>query len=235
MNDMNPRAIIGGNAPPDPIDAITAAYEAARMEAENWLDGSPVENEGQMKAVDALRKDMREMRLALEAGQKSATAPLYDAYKAEGARWKPTIDDAKRIEAGLVAAVDAFKKRLAAEKAEAERRAYAEAEAKRRAAEEAARAANAADIEAQRAAAQALHDAEEARRAASAATADRKDAGKGTRTVTKYEITDHKDALHWIAKNDRDAVIAFVEEYARKHHKTAHIAGVRTWTEREAF
>ena len=232
MNDMNPRAVIGANNPPDPIDAICAQHEGERMEAENWLDGTPVENEGQMKAVDVLRKAMREFRLGLEAGQKSATAPLYDAYKAEGARWKPSIDDAKRIEGGLIALVDGFKKKLAVEKEAAEREASAEAARKMREAEEAARAANAADIEAQRAAAEAQREAEEAQRRAAAAS---KDTVKGLRTVTRYEITDIRDALHWIAKNDKDAMTAFVEDYVRRNHKTLTITGVRVWQDREAF
>ena len=78
--NMDPRLSVGGNNPPDPIDAINAQFESVRMEAENWLDGALVENEGQMKAVDALRADARQWRMALEAGAKSATAPLYDAY-----------------------------------------------------------------------------------------------------------------------------------------------------------
>lgn len=232
MNDMNPRAVIGANNPPDPIDAICAQYEGERMEAENWLDGTPVENEGQMKAVDVLRKAMREFRLGLEAGQKSATAPLYDAYKAEGARWKPSIDDAKRIESGLVSLVDGFKKKLAVEKEAAEREARAEAARKMREAEEAARAANAADIEAQRAAAEAQREAEEAQRRAAAAS---KDTVKGLRTVTKYQIEDHRAALHDIATNDRDAVTAFIEDYVRRNHKARSINGVRVWQEKEAF
>ena len=232
MNDMNPRAVIGSNAPPDPLDEICAAYEGPRSEAENWLDGTPVENEAQMNAVDILRKTAREWRLALEAAQKSATAPLYDAYKAEGARWKPTIEDAQRIEKGLVALVDGFKRKLAAEKAEAARKAEAEAWEKGRAAREAAVAANAADLEAQRAAAEAMREAEEAQKRAAAAS---KDTVKGLRTVTRYEITDHRDALHWIARTDRDAITAFVEDYVRRNHKAAQIAGVRVWTEKEAF
>ena len=232
MNDMNPRAVIGANNPPDPIDAICAQHEGERMEAENWLDGTPVENEGQMKAVDTLRKAMREFRLSLEAGQKSATAPLYDAYKAEGARWKPSIDDAKRIEGGLIALVDGFKKKLAVEKEAAEREARAEAARKMREAEEAARAANAADIEAQRAAAEAQREAEEAQRRAAAAS---RDTVKGLRTVTKYQIEDHRAALHDIATNDRDAVTAFIEDYVRRNHKARSINGVRVWQEKEAF
>jgi hypothetical protein len=220
------------NNPPDTIDEITAAFEAIRLEAENWLDGEQVENEGQMNAVDVLRKDMRRMRLDLEAGQKSATAPLYDAYKSELARWKPTIDDAKRIEKGLVAAVDTFKRKLAAEKEEAERKARAEAERKRREADEAARKANAADIEAQRAAAAAQQEAEEAQRAAAKSS---KEQVKGLRTVTKHEIEDHKAALHWIAKNDRDAVTAFIEDYVRRNHKDKTIDGVKVWQEKAAY
>lgn len=230
---MNQIAAIGHNNPPDPIDEITAAYDDSRAEAENWLDGSPVENEAQMRAVDDLRKAIREWRIALEAGQKSETAPLYDTYKAALARWKPTIEDAQRIEKGLVAAVDAFKRKLAAEKAAREAELRAEAEAKLKAAQEAHKAAAASDIEARRAAGEAEREAEQARiRAAVAA----KDTVKGMRTVTRYEITDHRALLHWIARNDKDAVRDFIEEWARKEHKAcANADGLRVWTEKIAF
>lgn len=229
-------APIGHNSgpvfPPDSIDAICGAYEDARQEAESWLDGSPVENEAQMLAADKLRGEMRAWRLELEKGQKAATAPLYDAYKAEGDRWKPTIEDAKRIEAGIVALVDGFKRKLAAQK-DAERRAAFEAADKaRREAEEAARQVNPADIEEARAAAEAQARAAQATRDAQAAA---KDTVKGLRTVTRYEVTDHRDALHWIAKNDRDAMTAFVDEYVRRNHAAKPIAGVRVWQEKEAF
>lgn len=230
---LNERAKIGGNNPPDPIDTITAAYEAEREESANWLDGSPVENEAQMNAVDTLRKSMRQWRLDLEKGQKDATAPLRAVYQAELDRWKPTIEDAKRIESCLVATVDAFKKRLAEEKRAAERAAWEAVEKARREAEAKAAAAAATDLEAQReaeVARQAVIDAEKAAQAA------RKDQVKGMRTVTKYEITDHKALLHWIAKNDRDAITAFLDEYARKEHKVvANADGLRVWTEKEAF
>ena len=38
------------NNPPDPIDEALAPFGDVISEAENWLDGSPVENEAQMKA-----------------------------------------------------------------------------------------------------------------------------------------------------------------------------------------
>jgi len=229
---MNERAVIGGNNPPDPLDEISAKFEAERLEAENWLDGSPVENEAQMKAVDALRAAMRDWRIGLERGQKDATAPLRAVYQAELDRWKPSIDDAKRYEGCLVAAVDGFKRRLAAERAEDERRAREEAERAAQALRDAHAAANAADLEAQRALAEAEREAESAR--IRAAVAKKAADVKGLRTVTKHEVTDHRAALHWIAKNDREAITAFVEEYARRNHATAQIDGVRVWKEKVA-
>lgn len=229
---MTQLATIGHNAPPDPIDEINASHDAERTEAEGWLDGTPVTTEAQMTAVDALRKSMREWRIALEAGQKSATAPMYDAYKAELARWKPEIDGAKQIETGLVALVDGFKRKLAAEKAAKEAALRAEAEAKLRAAQEAHKAANPANIEAVRAAEQAEREAEQARIKAAVAA---KDTVRGMRTVTKYEVTDYRALLHWVAKNDRDAITAFLDEYARKEHKViANADGLRVWQQQEA-
>jgi len=230
MNDMTPG--MGHNSPPDPIDAITGAYNTDREEAENWADGAPVENEAQMNEVDALRKAMRQCRLDLEAGQKDATKPLNDALVAERNRWKPTIEDTKRIEGCLVSTVNVFKQKLAAEKAEAERKAWEETNRLRREAEAKAALANAADVEAQRevaASRQAVIDAENAARATA------KESPKGMRTVTRYKIDSHKSALMDIYTSDKDAIAAFVDEYVRRNHKSRAIEGVRVWTEKEAF
>lgn len=221
------------NSPPDPIDEALAPFGDTITEAEGWLDGTAVETEGQMKAVDALTKEIKAAKKAVEAAEESEAKPIYDQWKAAKARYKPTLDDLDRIIKGLVAAVDGFKRKLAAEKAEAERLARAEAARKMREAEEAARAADASNIEAQRLAATAQAEAAEAQRLAQAAA---KDTVKGLRTVTRYEITDHRALLNWIARNDRDAITAFIEAWAAKHHKENQAAeGLRVWTEKEAF
>lgn len=230
---MNVLAQIGGNNPPDPIDEALAPFGDTITEAEGWLDGKAVETEGQMKAVDALTKEIKAAKKAVEAAEESEAKPIYDQWKAAKARYKPTLDDLDRIIKGLVAAVDGFKRKLAAEKAEAERLARIEAARKMREAEEAARHAAANDIEAQRAAAAAQAEAAEAQRLAQAAA---KDTVKGLRTVTRYEITDHRALLNWIARNDRDAITAFIEAWAAKNHKDNQSAeGLRVWTEKEAF
>lgn len=220
------------NNPPNPIDEALAPFGDFITEAEGWLDGMPVENEPQMKAVDGLTKQIKAAKKAVEAAEESAAKPFYDQWKAEKARFKPTLDDLDRIVKGLVAAVDGFKRKLAAEKAEEERKARESAAAAMRAAQEAAALADASDIEAQRAAAAAQAEAEEAQRRAAAAS---KDTVKGLRTVTRYKITDHKALLNWIARNDRDAVTAFIEEWARKNHRDVKADGLNVWTEKEAF
>lgn len=201
------------NNPPDPIDEALAPFSDAIDEAQNWLDGAVVETEGQMKAVDALIKSIKGAKKAVEAAEESAAKPIYDQWKAEKARFKPTIDDLDMQVKGLVSAVDAFKRKLATEKAEAERKARDEAEKARRLAEEAARTAAATDIEAQRAAAQAQKDADDAQRAFTAAS---KDTVKGLRTYTWREITDGTALARWLWINDKPALLSFMEGYVSK-------------------
>lgn len=221
----------GHNNPPDPIDEALAPYGDAIAEAETWLDNTVVETEGQMHAADELRKQLRQARLAVEAAEKSEVAPLHDAWKAAKARYKPTLDDVTRIEKGLVALVDAFKRRLANEKAAAAKAAWAAADAARAAAEKAAMLAAPTDIEAQRAADAAKQASADAAKQASATA---KDQVKGLRTTHFHEVEDARAALHWIAANDREAITAFVLDYAAKNFRRVDIAGVRVWTDRVA-
>lgn len=229
---MNVQTEIGHNNPPNPIDEAIAPFDGAISEAENWLDGSEVETEDQMKCVDELTKEIKAALKAVNAGEKSAAAPLHDAWKAEKALWKPTIDDLVRIRDGLVSVNSAFKKKLAAEKAAQERAAWDAANAAKLEAEKQAAEARTGDIEAQRSADAARQAALEAEKEAQK---QNKDVVKGMRKVTKFEIQGHRDALHWIAANDKPAMTAFIEDYVRRNFKARAISGVRVWEEKEAF
>ena len=223
------------NNPPDPLDEALAPYGDYITEAELWLDSDPVTNEAQMKSVDALLKQIKAAHKEVESAQKSEAAPLHDAWKAALARYKPTLTDLDRLKKGLIGIVDAYKRKLAAERAEAERKAREEADRKAREAAEAARKAQETDIEAQRAAAAAQAEAEEAQKAASKASKESASV-KGLRTVTRYEVTDHRALLHWIAANRRDDITAFIDEWARKNHReTQQADGLRVWTEKVAW
>lgn len=222
----------GHNNPPDAIDEATAPYADAIAEAQNWLDGEPVENEGQMKAVDVLTKQIKAAIKDTVAGQKSESAPHFDAHKAAIARWKPTVDDLKLLMLGLVACVGPYKKKLADEKAEAQRKAWEQANIARKASEAALNAASASNIEAQREAQDLQQQAIDTQKAAQAQS---KDTVKGIRTTHHYEIEDGRACINWILQNDRDALTAFMDEYARKNHRNADIAGVKSWTTKEAY
>lgn len=229
MNDLSP---IGHNNPPDPIETCISEFDDIISEAQNWADGEPVTDEASCLAVDEIIKGFKTYRTALTKAGKERTDPPHKAWKAEVAAVKVYTDDADRLQSCLVALVGPFKKQQA-DKKEAERRAAWEAaRAAEREAEALAAKANAGNIDDQRAADAAKQAQIDAQKAASVA---QKDTVKGMRTVTKYEITDHRAALHWIAQNDRAAVTAFIEEHVRKNHKAQTIAGVRVWQDREAY
>lgn len=225
-------APVGHNNPPDPIDLALEPYGDVLEEVANWLDGATVENEGQLTATDKLLADLKAARKAVDAARDAETKPLHEAWKAEIARWKPTQDDLDRQVKCLVAAQAPFKAKLAAEKEAARIKAQQEADTKAEAARQAHAAANAASIEEQRRADEAMREAEIAAHAASRAA---KDTVKGMRTVQRFVIDSHKQALHWIIENDRDAVTAFIEAYVARNFKVAPINGVTVTTEKEAF
>ena len=222
----------GHNMPPDPLEEVLCRFGDTITESENWLDGEPVSNKDQMKAVDELAKGMKAARKAVKEARDAATGPLHEAWKAEVAKWKPTEDDLDRIIKGLASIVGDYKKKLADEQAAAKHAAYIEAEAAKAVAERAAREAAAGDIDAQREAAAAKRAALDKAKAAQRTGNEKV---TGLRRVQRYAITDYREALRWIAANDRDAVTAFIEDYVSRNHKRTQIGGVSQWEEKEAF
>lgn len=232
MAEDNPRAMIGGNNPPDPIDLALQPYGDIIEEAASWLDGAVVENELQLKATDKILKQLKEARKAVDTARDELTKPLHEVWKSEVARWKPTQDDLDRQVKCLIAAQAPFKAKLLAEKEAEQRKAREEAEAAAEVARQAHAAANSASLADQRKADELMQEAEQAERRLAAAS---KDTVKWMRTVQVYEIESHKAALHWIASNDREALTAFIDEYVRRNFKARAIDGVKVETKKEAF
>ncbi|MGL6208974.1 MAG: hypothetical protein ACRC14_03990, partial [Paracoccaceae bacterium] len=113
MNDLAP---IGHNRGPDLLDEAMSPYDDSRQEAENWLDGTPVTNEAQMLQVDAITREMKAARKAVEDAKETEYRPWKTGGDAVIARYAPTLKDVDRIIKGLVGIVDAFKRKLAAER-----------------------------------------------------------------------------------------------------------------------
>ena len=231
MNDMTPPPA-GHNNPPCPIELVIAEYDGEITEAQNWADGEPVTDEASMKVVDAVLKGFKSYKSALVNAGKERTTPFHKAWRAEVAAVKVYTDDADLMQKALVDIVAPFKAKLAEEAKEAERKAWEETNRLRREADAQVAQARAGDIEAQRAANEAKQAAMDAEKAAKKAVAD---APKGMRTVTKYEITSHKALLHFIASKHKDDLTAFIEEWARKNHKSIPADGLRVWQDKEAF
>ena len=230
---MEAPAPIGHNNPPDAIEDTVAPFGDILSETDNWLDGERVTTEAQMLAVDALIKGVKAARKAVDEARDAETAPLHVAWKCAIARWQPTQDDLDMRIRGLVGLVDSFKRQLAAAKTLARQQAESAAWAAMRAAEEATRKADVTNLEAQYAAKEAMRVAEAAQEQAAAAA---KDNVKGMRNVTRYEVTDHRALLKYIAANARDDITAFIDEWARKNHKKYRDAdGLRVWTAKEAY
>ena len=53
---------IGHNNPPDPIDEALAPYADAIAEVEGWLDGEPIDSDGQLDATTGLLKTIKQAR-----------------------------------------------------------------------------------------------------------------------------------------------------------------------------
>ena len=223
------------NNPPDPIDEATAPFADDIAEVnDNWLDGDGflVENDDQEAQCDALIKSIKAAHKAVVASEKSATAPLYDVWKAEKAKWKPTIDDLDLMIKGLIKLVGPFKAKKLADQKRAERAAWEAAEKARREADAKAEQADASDIDAMRAS---IAASENARASEINAKAASKGKVKGMRKVWKYDIFDERTALNWIARNDKPAMAEFIAEYVRKNHRDAQIDGVNSKQIKEAF
>lgn len=166
----NPRAVIGGNEPPEPtpFEAVSTKIADLFLEAKNWCDGEPLASQAQAdevgKLVDMIRKAAKEA----DALRVEEVKPLDEQKAAIQARYAPLIADTKSVKGKTVLALDACKaalapwlKKLDEEKQAAARKAREEAEAAQRAAQEAFRQAernNLAAVEA----AEALHNAAQA-------------------------------------------------------------------------
>lgn len=233
MTNIAPR---DHNNPPDPLDEALAPHADVISEAENWLDGEgAVTTDEQLAAVDVILKGVKQAERDVTLAQKSEAMPLHDAWKAAIARYKPTLTDLDRLKAGLVALGEPHRKAKAEAQRQAERAAWEAAQKAKAEAEAKAAAAATTSIDAQREAEAAKQAAIDAEKAAQAAKRNRV---TGLRKVTRYEITDHRALLNWIATHHRDDLTQFIEDWAQKNHRTdvgRAASGMRVWEDKEGF
>ena len=222
---------IGHNNPPEPLpfDAISQRIEALYDEAQQWLDGEPVTNQGMADGLNKLIVMIREAEKEADELRKAENKP-YDEGKAEvQKRYAPLIGNTKSVKGKTVLALELAKKALTPwlealerQKREAEAKARAEAEAKRKAAEEAFQATKVTDLAARQHAEILADEAKQAEIAAARAAKDKAKAkggaGRATtlRTYYRHELTDPTEFARWIWMNCRPEMRGFLDDMAKR-------------------
>ncbi len=225
----NPRAVIGGNMPPEEM----TAFEAVRInivdlyaEAAQWLDGSPVETQEQADAINTLKARIKDAHKAAEDARVAEIKPHQDTVAAIQARYNELIGSNKSVtgiavkaEQACNAALKPYLLELDRQQQEKARLAREEADRKQREAMEAMRQRDAANLAAREAAERLVQEAKQAEADASKAEKARPHAkgdgrATGLRTVYRAVMTDRKEASAWIWIDHRDELMVFVQELA---------------------
>jgi hypothetical protein len=226
---------IGHNNPPA-FDAYSMALDDAYSTAKDFLDGKPIETQGEADAVGRIVAEVKRIKKDADAARADEKAPHLQASRAVDAKWKPLEERADTILRAANAPLTAYLTKLAAEQAEAERIAREEAAAKAQEAIAAQREASGSIDAVERA--KALQD--EADKAAKAAAKLGKakahvagmDRAIGLRTYQVATVTDRKALLQHIMRHDPEPLREWLAEYARKA-LPMQLPGVEISTERK--
>jgi hypothetical protein len=237
-------AAMGHNNPPEPtpLEAARETISLLDVEAANWFDGTPIENQAQADDVARLIDAARKARTKFDNDRKTEKKPHDEAAKAVDAAWKPVIADAERIvEIGKAAQTPWLIKQDEAKRAleEATRKAAEEAAA------EARRLAEQADgsLAAAKARDAAIEDAKRAEQVAQIAANEKagaKGAGMGRaislRTTYRATVNDRRALLNHIAKEHPADLSAFLDEWAARAVRggARELPGVEVWAEKVA-
>jgi hypothetical protein len=223
----NPRAVIGGNAPPpkSPYEAAKDRIEELYTEARGWLDGDPIASQEQADAIQKLMRLIQEAEKVADEARKAEAKPFDDGKAEVQARYNPLIQKDK----GKTAlAVNACKSALAPwlRKLDEIQRAAAEvarkeAEDKRLAAMEAMRQRDATNLQQQEAAEALVAEAKQAEAAAKKAENAKpqaKGAGRAASLRTYYtaNVTDYKAFARYLWVEHPDVLEPFLDELASK-------------------
>lgn len=248
LNPDNPRAVMGGNNPPElaPFEQSKATISDLFGEAKNWCDGEPISSQEQADEVQKLLRLIQAAEKEADERRVAENKPFDDGKAEVQARYAPLIANTKSVKGMTVLAVEACKKALTPwlVKIDAENRAKAaalaaEAEAKAEAAREA-MCQRDGDLE-KAAAAEALvreaKDAEAAARKADNAKASAKGDGRAVTLRDYYtpEITDATAfARHvWtVHRSDMDTFLATMAARIVSNGITSGIPGVTVHHER---
>jgi hypothetical protein len=232
VND-NPRAVIGGNHPPEPVettpfDVAAKAVDDIYSETTLWLDGQVINTQPLADGVANLLGEIRKAHKLADDARKAEKAVHEAAIAEVQARYAPLIGDTKAGRGKTILAAEACKAALQPWLDAEDKRLREEARVKREAADRAAAEAAAAmqgaaaDNLAEREAAEALYtQAQKATTAANVASRQTAKAGSfgraaGLRTTYTVSIADEVMAARTYWASSRDEVLAFLVSLAER-------------------
>lgn len=227
---------VGHNNPPR-HEAFAMALDEVRLEAGNFLDGGPVETQEQADAVGVILGQARDIKRDADKARKEDKQPHLDAGRKVDADYKAVLQQADDIIRAAQQPLAAYLAKIEREQELSAKKAREEAERKAQEALEAERA-SAGNVEAVETARAKQSEAEKAQKAATRAERARPNvAGSsraiGLRTRQIAVVEDYRELLLYVAKTDKPALDAFLEDYARKA-LPSKLPGVRIETERSA-
>lgn len=238
---MNAVATIGHNSPPDPFEGFRLHIEDLFEQAQQFLDGTGIQNQAQADDVSALLNMVRKSSNDADEQRKAEKKPFDDGAKAVQAKWKPLLD---KLDLAAFTAKNALAPFLRKQEEEARAKAEElrlEAERQAKAVRDAHAKAAADDLAAQASMREMEKASERAQRDASKAAKVRPQAKGGERAVslrTSYraEIIDPLALGKWAWENRRDEYLAFLTDLAERESRQGPkgIPGITVHTERNA-
>lgn len=230
---------ISNNPPPEAI--IEMSIDDLFAEAELYLDGTPIESEGQAEAVKVLLDRLRQHRKLSDDKRAEEKRPHDDAAKAVQAKWKPLLDKCDTASNAIKAALTRWLAKQEAERIAREEAARTEAERLQREAEAAKAAADPANLTEVRTANARAEVAASALKAANR-IGNEKVAAKGEgravslRTSYRAEVTDHTAFSRWAWVHRRAEYEAFLNDLAEREGRRGPVSipGMTVHTERKA-
>lgn len=162
----NPRAVIGGNQPPEPTPFEAAEKEIGDLyeEARAWLDGAKVDRQELADGIGNLLGMLRSAEKKADTARAAEKKPHDDAAKAVQAKYRPLLDRAQLASDACKKALAPWLAKLEQEKREAAEKARIEAEQRQWLAEQAVQAARDASLDEQAKAEARVKAAKEAER-----------------------------------------------------------------------
>lgn len=221
------------NMPDDPFTLFAESIDDLLLEAQNFLDGSEIENEEQERAVASILTRLRREANGADEARKAEKLPHDEAAKAVQSKWAPLLSKADLAVRTAKTVLGAYlQKKETAQRAAAEA-ARQEADRQATAAREAAEKASPSDLAGQTTARVLQENA-----AAAAKTAGRLEKAKpqaaggeravGLRTSYVAEITDPIAFGKWAWEHRKEEYLAFLTSLALREcrHGPRDLPGV---------